>query len=135
MLLQTNPQKLYFSSLRSISLSISSYDEFRWIPEHLDYSRLKQRCRQKYTQECVTKTLVIKGSVMITGAFVYHNAFRFDSVPTADLTDHVVKVGQSPAALGSFSDVWKGIWTDPIAQEPKTVRSLSPNLSIAAEPC
>jgi hypothetical protein len=42
--------------------AILSYDEFRWIPEHLDYSRLKQRARQKSTLEKVTKTLVVKGA-------------------------------------------------------------------------
>ena len=51
MILQTYPQHLYFYSLRPLSLSISSYDEFRWIQEHQDYSRLKQRCRQKFLQE------------------------------------------------------------------------------------
>ena len=43
MILQTYPPRLYFSSLRTVALSISSYDEFRWIQEHQDYSRLKQR--------------------------------------------------------------------------------------------
>ncbi|KIJ91661.1 hypothetical protein K443DRAFT_14204 [Laccaria amethystina LaAM-08-1] len=42
MILQTYPYFLYFSSLRTVPLSISSYDEFRWIQEDQDYSRLKQ---------------------------------------------------------------------------------------------
>lgn len=104
MTLQTYPRRLYFSSLRSVAQSISSYDEFRWISEHLDYSRLKQRCRQKYMQETVTKTLVVKGSVILT-----------------DLTDSIVRVGDSAVEHGSFSDVWKGIWTDPIEKTPRMV--------------
>ncbi|EDR02164.1 uncharacterized protein LACBIDRAFT_309834 [Laccaria bicolor S238N-H82] len=65
MILQTYPQFLYFS-LRTVAFSISSYAEFRWIQEHQDYSRLKQRCRQKFLQETVTKILVVKGSVILT---------------------------------------------------------------------
>jgi hypothetical protein len=61
------------------------------------------RCQQKATQEQVTKTLVVKGSISVT-----------------DLTDHVIRIGDSPVAHGSFSDIWKGIWTikDPFS-EPK----------------
>ncbi|KAG6334576.1 hypothetical protein ID866_4513 [Astraeus odoratus] len=94
-LLQRNPALLYFSSLTSIVQAISSYDQSRWIPEHLDYSRLKQRARQKGMLETVTKTLVVKGSVLLV-----------------DLTDEVTKVGQHPVYHGGFSDVWKGIWTN-----------------------
>ncbi|KIJ67231.1 hypothetical protein HYDPIDRAFT_148722 [Hydnomerulius pinastri MD-312] len=94
-LLQRNPAHLYFSSLTSVVQAISSYDEFRWIPEHLDYSRLKQRARQKATLEKVTKTLVVKGSVLLV-----------------DLTDEVTKVGHDPVCHGGFSDVWKGVWTN-----------------------
>lgn len=108
MLLQTYPRRLYFSALRSVAQSVSSYDEFRWIPEHLDYSRLKQRCRQKFLQETVTKTLIIKGSVIIT-----------------DLTDEVVRVGKLAVAHGSFSDVWKGVWNDPVEKKQRLVKFLS----------
>ncbi|KAI6008736.1 kinase-like domain-containing protein [Pisolithus orientalis] len=94
-LLQTHPSILYFSSLTSVVQAISSYDVFRWIPEHLDYSRLKQRARQKATLETVTKTLLIKGSVVLV-----------------DLTDEVTKVGQHPVFHGGFADVWKGVWTN-----------------------
>ncbi|KAK0447350.1 uncharacterized protein EV420DRAFT_1751117 [Desarmillaria tabescens] len=76
---QSSP-KLYFSSLSSITRSISSYDEFRcrWIPElFADYSRLKQRCRQKFLQETVTKMLVVKGDVAVI-----------------DLTDDVTMIGK-----------------------------------------
>ncbi|KAF8151656.1 kinase-like domain-containing protein [Crassisporium funariophilum] len=104
MILQTYPNYLYFSSLRTVALSISSYDEFRWIQEHQDYSRLKQRCRQKFLQETVTKTLVVKGSLILT-----------------DLTDEVVIMGDSAVAHGSFSDVWKGMWDDPIERRPRVV--------------
>ncbi|KAF9221082.1 kinase-like protein [Gyrodon lividus] len=94
-LLQRNPAHLYFSSLTSLVQAISSYDEFRWISEHLDYSRLKQRARQKATIEKVTKTLVVKGSVLLV-----------------DLTDEVTRLGQDPVCHGGFSDVWKGVWTN-----------------------
>ncbi|KAI6108701.1 kinase-like domain-containing protein [Pisolithus croceorrhizus] len=94
-LLQSNPSHLYFSSLTSVVQAISSYDVFRWVPEHLDYSRLKQRARQKATLETVTKTLFIKGSVLLV-----------------DLTDEVTKVGQYPVFHGGFADVWKGVWTN-----------------------
>jgi hypothetical protein len=104
MILQTYPQYLYFRSLRTIALSISSYEEFRSNVEHIDYSRLKQRCRQKFLQETVTKTLVVKGSVILT-----------------DLTDEVVITGNAAVAAGSFSDVWKGTWEDPIEKRPRTV--------------
>lgn len=60
--------KLYFSSLSSITKSLSSYEEFRctWFAEQfIDYSRLKQRCRQKFSVEALTRTLPIKGEVMV----------------------------------------------------------------------
>ncbi|KXN83259.1 putative serine/threonine-protein kinase drkD [Leucoagaricus sp. SymC.cos] len=104
MILQTYPHYLYFSSLRTVALSISSYDEFRWIQEHQDYSRLKQRCRQKFLQETVTKTLVLRPSVVLT-----------------DLSDQVKMVGNSAVAHGSFSDVWKGKWNDPVERRTRFV--------------
>ncbi|TFK38492.1 kinase-like domain-containing protein [Crucibulum laeve] len=104
MVLQTYPHHLYFANLRTVALSIASYDEFRWIQEHQDYSRLKQRCRQKFLQETVTKTLVVKGSLQLT-----------------DLTDEVERVGGAAVAHGSFSDVWKGIWNDPVERRPRVV--------------
>jgi len=107
MILQTYPTRLYFSSLRTVALSISSYDEFRWIQEHQDYSRLKQRCRQKFLQETVTKTLVVRGSLILT-----------------DLTDEIVIIGDSAVAHGSFSDVWKGNWDDPVERRPRIVREI-----------
>jgi len=107
MILQTYPQFLYFQSLRTVALSISSYDEFRWIQEHQDFSRLKQRCRQKFLQETVTKTLIVKGSLILT-----------------DLTDEVVLIGDSAVAHGSFSDIWQGKWEDPIERRPRIVRQI-----------
>jgi serine/threonine protein kinase len=94
-LLQQHPARLYFSSLTSVTQAIAHYDSFRWVSEHLDYSRLKQRARQKATLEQLTKTLVVKGSVLLV-----------------DLTDEVEKVGNAPVSGGSFADVWKGIWTN-----------------------
>ncbi|KAG5634625.1 hypothetical protein H0H81_001333 [Sphagnurus paluster] len=102
MILQTYPQRLYFSGLRPLALSISSYDEFRWIQEHQDYSRLKQRCRQKFLQETVTKTLVLKSSVILT-----------------DLTEEVTPVGTCPVGHGAFADVWKAVWDDPVDKRTK----------------
>ncbi|KAF8063413.1 kinase-like domain-containing protein [Lyophyllum atratum] len=104
MILQVYPQYLYFSALRSVALSVSSYDEFRWIQEHQDYSRLKQRCRQKFLQETVTKTLVVKGSVILT-----------------DLTDEVVQYGTCAVGHGAFSDVWKAVWHDPVEKRSRNV--------------
>ncbi|RDB21804.1 Serine/threonine-protein kinase STY8 [Hypsizygus marmoreus] len=104
MILQTYPHHLYFSALRSVALSVSSYDEFRWIQEHQDYSRLKQRCRQKFLQETVTKTLVVKGSVILT-----------------DLTDEIAPIGSSAVSHGAFSDVWKAEWRDPVEKRTRIV--------------
>jgi hypothetical protein len=108
-LLQDRPQHIYFSNLQSISRTINLYHTgSRDVDEHSDYSRLMHRCQQKATQEQVTKTLLVKGSIFVT-----------------DLTEHVVRLGDSPVALGSFSDVWKGIWTieKPFGEtEHRTVR-------------
>jgi hypothetical protein len=94
-LLQRHPAQLHFSSLTSVTQAIAHYDSFRWVSEHLDYSRLKQRARQKAILEKVTKTLVVKGNILLV-----------------DLTDEVEKVGDAPVCGGSFADVWKGVWTN-----------------------
>ncbi|KAJ8496759.1 hypothetical protein ONZ45_g12335 [Pleurotus djamor] len=104
MLLQTYPQRLYFTTFLSVTQSITCYDSFRWIPEHQDYTRLKQRCRHKHIIEGVTKTLLVKGRVIIT-----------------DLTDEVVKSGNEPLHHGSFSDVWKGEWKDSATMKRRVV--------------
>ncbi|EDR05945.1 uncharacterized protein LACBIDRAFT_302109 [Laccaria bicolor S238N-H82] len=57
----------------------------------------------KVLQETVTKTLVLKGSVILT-----------------DLTDEVVKA-EAAVAHGTFSDVWIGNWNDPIERRPRPV--------------
>jgi hypothetical protein len=59
---------IYFSSLKSLVQSITSYDSFRcrWYPEQfVDYTRLKHRCRAMFLQETVTKTLVVRGGVSV----------------------------------------------------------------------
>ncbi|KAK2464977.1 hypothetical protein APHAL10511_003053 [Amanita phalloides] len=104
MILNTYPERLYFHSLCATTLTLSSYDEFRWIQEHQDYSRLKQRCRQKFLQQCVTKTLVVKGTLALL-----------------DLTDEVQLIGDSAVGFGSFSDVWKGLWRDQVEKREKKV--------------
>ncbi len=108
MILNMYPERLYFNSLCATTLTLSSYDEFRWIQEHQDYSRLKQRCRQKFLQQGVTKTLVIKGTLALL-----------------DMTDEVELIGSSPVGYGSFSDVWKGWWKDRVEKREKMVRWIS----------
>ena len=104
MIFQSRPQTLYFSSLPSMALSITSLERNR---EGTDtavspYLSLRIRCRQKDLKESVTKMLVLKGTVAIT-----------------DLTDEVRLVGDSPIAFGGFADVWKGVWrsSDPEEDE------------------
>lgn len=98
MVFQSPPQTLYFSSLSSMTLSITSFEQNR---EGTDtsaspYLSLRIRCRQKGLKESVTKTLVLKGTIAIT-----------------DLTDEVCLVGEAPIAFGGFADVWKGVWRNP----------------------
>jgi len=79
---------LYFSCLSSMARSISSYDEYRgrWMQDRFfDYSRLKQRCRNSYLQESVTKMLVVKGDVSVF-----------------DLTEEVEYTSKDAVACGSF---------------------------------
>ncbi|KAG7088829.1 hypothetical protein E1B28_012784 [Marasmius oreades] len=99
--------KIYFSSLLSITESISSYDEFRcrWIADtFVDYTRLKQRCRQKFEKEGVLKMLNVKGNLSIH-----------------DLTDEVELISSTALCCGGFSDVWKGEWFDPVEKKKRTV--------------
>ena len=102
--LQRNPTHLYFSSLTSLVQALANYDQCRWIPEHVDYARLKQRARHKATLEKVTKTLLVKGIMLLV-----------------DLTDEVCKVGEHPVCHGGFSDVWKGIWTNTVGSRRRCV--------------
>ncbi|KAK7460514.1 hypothetical protein VKT23_009234 [Stygiomarasmius scandens] len=105
--LDTSGPKLYFHSLSSIAKSISSYDEFRcrWIADKfIDYSRLKQRCRQKFCMEQVMKMLPIKQDMVVI-----------------DLSEEVKLVGREPVAYGAFSDVWKGQWFDRVERKERGV--------------
>jgi hypothetical protein len=67
----------------------------------LDYSRQKQSVD---IQETVVTTIVVKGSFILT-----------------NLTDDVTRLGDSPIAHGSFSNVWKGTWVQE-KQIPKIVK-------------
>lgn len=115
---------LYFSCLSSMARSISSYDEYRgrWMQDRFfDYSRLKQRCRNAYLQESVTKMLVVKGDVSVF-----------------DLTEEVEYTSKDAVACGSFrygtllprhvmtvniagSDVWQGKWWDTVERVERIV--------------
>lgn len=100
--LQSHPQTIYFSSLSSMALSITTLERNR---EETDttaslYLPLRIRCRQKDLKESVTKTLILKGTVAIT-----------------DLTDEVHMVGDTPTAFGGFADVWRGVWRNPDGEE------------------
>ncbi|KAF5347225.1 hypothetical protein D9758_011080 [Tetrapyrgos nigripes] len=127
-----NP-KLYFHSLSSIAKSISSYDEFRcrWIADKfIDYSRLKQRCRQKFCVEGVMNSKMFwnfgfdlklppgkvdkckeKGKGRDEG----------NGVVVIDLTEEVKVTGDEPVAYGAFSDVWKGQWFDRVERKERAV--------------
>lgn len=102
LLLQTQPRYVIFASERSMIRSVTYYDQRRWLPENLDYSKLLRGCRQ----EGVTYMLLVKASIDVI-----------------DLTDDVTRVGDSAVAHGAFADVWKGLWTDRREKnEPKLVR-------------
>ncbi|ESK95443.1 hypothetical protein Moror_997 [Moniliophthora roreri MCA 2997] len=102
----TSGPRIYFRCLSSISRSISSYDLFRvrWMVDtFVDYTRLKQRCRQKYLTLRVTKMLTVK------------------DVKVLDLTDEVEMVGKDPVGFGAFSDVWMGKWYDKVEGRERVV--------------
>ena len=101
-ILQSDPQTLYFSSLPSMALSITVLERIGEGNETdaSPYLPLRIRCRQKDLKESVTKTLVLKGSIAIT-----------------DLTDEVYMVGDAPIAFGGFADVWRGMWRNPDHEE------------------
>ncbi|KAJ3744851.1 kinase-like domain-containing protein [Lentinula detonsa] len=105
--LELSGPKLFFSSLPSIVRSISSYDEFRcrWMSDNfIDYSRLKQRCRQKFGMEGLKKMWTLNRNVVLS-----------------DLTDEVEVIGQHPVAFGAFSDVWMGRWYDSVESKQRVV--------------
>ncbi|KAF9061916.1 kinase-like domain-containing protein [Rhodocollybia butyracea] len=99
--------RIFFSSLSSIARSISSYDEFRcrWMPDNfVDYSRLKQRCRQKFSLEALKKMWTLKRNVVLS-----------------DLTDEVEVIGDHAVAFGTFSDVYMGKWYDAVERKHRVV--------------
>jgi hypothetical protein len=142
MILQTYPHRLIFSSLKCIVCSLKSYDEFRWINEHQDYSRLRMRCRQKYSKEELVKTLVIRehgklfeldpddsdadtsdderSSSDASGSVDRPSGSR-KVVRVFDLTEQVRLEGTWAVGFGTFSDVWKGMWRDPMENRERAV--------------
>ncbi|KAJ3549239.1 hypothetical protein NMY22_g962 [Coprinellus aureogranulatus] len=142
MILQTYPNHLVFSSLKCIVCSLKSYDEFRWINEHQDYSRLRMRCRQKYSKEQLLKTLVLRDRNGLSSdesepdsedemdlgwEAERRRRERSDSgtrkkgVRVFDLTDQVTLEGSWAVGFGTFSDVWKGKWQDPMERRERLV--------------
>ncbi|KLO05503.1 kinase-like protein [Schizopora paradoxa] len=91
LLLQTLPQFIIFASARSMMRSVRYYNDRRWLPENLDYSKLLRGC----LEESVTHTLLVKASIEVI-----------------DLTDDVTRIGDFAVCHGGFADVWKGLWTD-----------------------
>ncbi|KIK57635.1 hypothetical protein GYMLUDRAFT_262816 [Collybiopsis luxurians FD-317 M1] len=94
--------KIFFSSLSSIVQSISSYNQFRC--NYIDYSRLKQQCRQKFSFDRMKKMWILKRDIVLS-----------------DLTDEVEVVGQHAVAFGAFSDVWMGKWFDIVERKQRMV--------------
>ena len=91
LILQTLPPYLVFVSSRSMIRTLTYYNERRWIPENLDYSKLLRGCRE----ESVTHMLLVKASIQVI-----------------DLTDEVTVIGEHAICYGTFADVWKGVWED-----------------------
>lgn len=91
LLLQTLPQFIIFASARSMIRSVKYYNERRWLPENLDFSKLLHGC----LGESVAHTLLVKASIEVI-----------------DLTDDVTRIGDFAVCHGGFADVWKGLWTD-----------------------
>ncbi|KAF5389817.1 hypothetical protein D9757_003679 [Collybiopsis confluens] len=94
--------RIFFCSLSSIIQSISSYSQFRC--NYIDYSRLKQQCRQKFSFEGMKKMWTLKRDIMLS-----------------DLTDEVEVIGQHAVAFGAFSDVWMGKWFDAVEGKQRVV--------------
>ncbi|THH05918.1 hypothetical protein EW145_g4447 [Phellinidium pouzarii] len=91
LLLQTLPRYLIFVSSRSMMRTLTYYNERRWLPENLDYSKLLRGCRE----ESVTHMLLVKASIEVI-----------------DLTDEVTLIGKHAISFGSFADIWKGVWSN-----------------------
>lgn len=97
-LLRTSPRYILFSSLQSLTISITaltSDTSASDLPLDINLSRLRTRCREKSIKEGLMKTLVLKGEVAVT-----------------DLTEEVKVVGEHPEWYGSFADIWKGEWDE-----------------------
>lgn len=97
-LLRTSPRYILFSSLQSLTISITalmSDTSAAEQPINITLSRLRTRCREKSIKEGLVKTLVLKGEVAVT-----------------DLTDDVKVDGEHPEWFGSFADIWKGEWNE-----------------------
>ena len=108
LLLQTLPQFIIFASARSMMRSVRYYNDRRWLPENLDYSKLLRGC----LEESVTHTLLVKASIEVI-----------------DLTDDVTRIGDFAVCHGGFADVWKGLWTDrQSGGQPQLVRRISISL-------
>lgn len=142
MILQTYPTHLIFSSLKCVVCSLKSYDEFRWVNEHQDYSRLRMRCRQKYSKEELVKTLVLReradakngedASDSEDESEVQSQERRDSDIRAVgrsttrtlrvfDLTDQVRLDGEWPVGFGTFSDVYKAQWKDPMERRERAV--------------
>lgn len=91
LLLQTVPDVLFFVSARSMIRTVTYYNERRWLPENVDYSKLLRGCRE----ESVTHMLLVRAQIEVV-----------------DLTDDVTKLGEYPVSYGTFADVWKAVWRD-----------------------
>ncbi|KZT18153.1 kinase-like protein [Neolentinus lepideus HHB14362 ss-1] len=103
-LLRSNPSQIYFRSLTSIVKSLTWSHDFEATPGQWDYTRLKARCRDRSIREAVKQTLTLRGTVAVT-----------------DLTEDVVRIGDSPVCHGSFADIWKGTWTDRVDKSTRIV--------------
>lgn len=91
LLLQKQPQYILFASSRSMTRTLTYYNQRQFEPANIDYSKLLRGCRETD----VTYTLMTKASIDIH-----------------DLTDDVKIIESHPSCFGSFADVWKGIWKD-----------------------
>ena len=92
---QSHPQILYFSSLSSMTVSITAFEQNMEGTNTvaLQFLSLHIRCCQKDLKESVMRILILRGTIA-----------------TTDLTDEVCMVGVSLITFGGFADMWKGTW-------------------------
>ncbi|EEB91654.1 hypothetical protein MPER_09956, partial [Moniliophthora perniciosa FA553] len=69
----------------------------------VDYTRLKQLCRQKVDSRAM-KQLTIRGDLKLL-----------------DLTDDLKPIGDFPVAGGAYSDLGQGEWFDPVEKKAKLI--------------